>query len=153
MFLLGSEDAIGDALACAHAHLQPGGVVVVDVASVGPDERAALADYPEGDLPDLELMTDADDRVVRRTHSVMPRTYNEENNRYLSIAYRYLDASGTVLFERNEEVVLLTPRELLTLFERKGYEITDTFGWYDGRAYSEGERRLIVLARKREQPR
>jgi len=48
------------------------------------------------------------------------------------------------------DIVHLTLRELLKLLEQSGYEIIRKFGWYDRRTYSEGDRKLIVLARRRE---
>jgi hypothetical protein len=46
-------------------------------------------------------------------------------------------------------MILLTPEELSLLLEEQGYEILDTFGWYDMRPFSEGERKLLLVAHKK----
>ncbi len=156
LFLLGSEDAIGEALAGARRCLAPGAMLVVDAAAIDCETRAALAKYPKGDLPDLDLSEGSSGGQVRRTHSIGPRSDDRydakaaEAPTRFSITYKYFDASDSVCFERSEDVVLPTPRELRHLMKEHGYDIAEEFGWYDRRSFSEGDRKLIVLARKKE---
>ncbi len=156
LFLLGSEDSIAEALECVRAHLAPGGRLIIDAAAIDAEARAALAEYPAGDFPDLDLSDGTGDHLLHRTHSIKARKGDEhgmepssETNRF-SIKYKYFDDSGGLRGERREDVVLLTPEELLHLLCDSGYEIEDTFGWYDRRTFSEGDRKMIVLARKKE---
>jgi len=122
---------------------------------------ASILDLEQGpDDADVAFFTDmaqrTGDHLLHRTHSIKAHKGDEhgmepsgETNRF-SIEYKYFDDSGDLRGERREDVVLLTPEELLHLLCDSGYEIEDTFGWYDRRTFSEGDRKMIVLARKKE---
>ena len=151
LFLLGSESGVAEALKNVGSHLEPGGMLIVDAAAIDSETRAALARYPKGDLPDLDLLECSGDYPVRRTHSIEPQNRDgREDPKRFAITYKYFDTSDGLCFERQEDIVLLTPQELIILMERLGYEIVEMFGWYDRREYKDGERKLIVFARRKE---
>ena len=147
LFLLGSESGVAEALKNIGSHLEPGGMLIVDTAAIDSETRAALARYPKGDLPDLDLLECSGDYPVRRTHSIEP---HREDPKRFAITYKYFDTSDILYFERQEDIILLTPQELTRLMEHLGYEIVEMFGWYDRREYKDGERKLIVVARGKE---
>jgi SAM-dependent methyltransferase len=137
LLLLGSEKAIGEALACIRWHLAPGGKILVDDGGT----RAALMKYPREHVPDLAFTEKVWDDSLRRTHSVEPLA----DANAVSVRYRYLD-SGGLRAERREDLVLLLPEELLRLMGEQGYEVLQTFGWYDRRRFCSTERKLLVVA-------
>jgi SAM-dependent methyltransferase len=151
LFLLGSEEAVADALSCARSHLVPGGHIIIDAAAVTDEERAALARYPQGDIPDFDIIDERTGSRYRRTHSIAsPITQAAADGHRIRITYRYMDAAGTLCAKRSEDAVLLTPDELLHLLRRQGYDIVDTFGWYDRSSFSIDKRKLIAIARSTE---
>jgi SAM-dependent methyltransferase len=151
LFLLGSEGNIAEGLKSIRSHLEPGGMLIIDVAAIDSETRAALKEYPDGDFPDLDLTECVDDHSIRRTHSIESNDKDgREDPRCVTIRYKYFDGSDNLCFERAEDIVLLSPPELVSLVERMGFEIRELFGWYDRRVYSGGERKLIVLARRKE---
>ena len=142
LLLLGSEKAIGEALACIRSHLAPGGKILIDVAAIDGGTRAALMKYPGEHVPDLAFTEKVRDDSLRRTHSVEPLA----DANAVSVRYRYLDSSGGLRAERREDLVLLLPEELLRLMGEQGYEVLQMFGWYDRRRFRPTERKLIVVA-------
>jgi len=143
LLLVGSERSIGEALDCAGSHLLPDGRIIIDVAATDTEARRALMSYPGGDIPDLTLDDASGKRVLKRTHRVEP--HGSSGDHAVSITYKYFDG-GDFRTERREDLVLVTPDELLGLLVRHGYEPTETFGWYNRRPFSQDARKLIIVA-------
>ncbi|GAB4337067.1 MAG: class I SAM-dependent methyltransferase [Candidatus Abyssubacteria bacterium] len=140
LLLLSSEDAIRHALECVSTHMSSEGRLVVDVAALDEQSRAAFSTYPAGEVSDIES----------RTHRVRVSGEEHLGPRTLSITYRYSDSSRALCGERTEELLLLTPVELLGLLESRGFEAVERYGWYDRRPFAETGRKLLVVARRRE---
>ena len=156
LFLLGTEGTIGKALASARRCLAPDGILVFDTAAIDNETRTALANYPKGDLPDLELSEGAGGGQIQRTHSIAPRGDEQKDaeardrSTRFSITYKYFDAHNSICYERKEDIILPDPRDLRRLLREHGYQIEKEFGWYDRRPFSDGDRKMIMLARKKE---
>ncbi len=140
LLLLSSEGAIRQALECVGAHMGADSGFMVDVAALDEASRAALCEYPEGEVADIDS----------RSHRVRVSDEGSLGGRTLSITYTYSDSSRALCAERTEGVLLLTPPELLSLLESRGFEAAEKYGWYDCRPFAESERKLLVVARRRE---
>ncbi len=154
LLLLASESAIAEALACVGSHLEPGGIIVIDVAAIDEEMRAALMRYPGETIPDLVFSGESDEHPLMRAHSVKPGSAEARGVGTtpraggISIRYEYFDDRGGLRAQRREDLVLLTPAELLRLLNEQGFEVVEKFGWYDRRPFSESERKLLVAARR-----
>lgn len=156
LFLLESKAAIAESLNRAHKHLLPGGSLIIDVDAISAETRMALVKYPLEDVHDIVITAGSGNSPLRRTHSIKPIGSNPRDtdatlptNRF-SVSYKYLDEWGHIRATRHENVILLTPEELLRLLREQGFEVTEKFGGYDRRPFTETDHKLIIVARKRE---
>jgi SAM-dependent methyltransferase len=156
LFLLESEQAIIEALACVHSHLMPGGRFLIDVDAISSEMRVALTQYPPADVPDIVIAADKSGGLLQRTHGVralrseLQDSKGDSPRNGFSVSYKYSDKQGAVRAMRHENVILLTPEELLQLLRRQGFGIVESFGWYDRRPFAGTESKLIVIAQRKE---
>lgn len=146
ILLAASQQALEETLACIRSHLEYGGKLALDVAAMDMDTVAALVEYPDVEAPDLEFSSVKAERSFQRTHTV--KILGAPNQ--VSVRYKYYDENGVLCSERREDVILLTPDELLKTLNEEGYEIVDTFGWYDRRPFSPGARKLLVIVQNKD---
>ncbi|RJP66353.1 MAG: class I SAM-dependent methyltransferase [Candidatus Abyssobacteria bacterium SURF_17] len=155
LLLAGSERAVGETLACIALHVRAGGSVIIDIAAIDEDVRRSLSRYPTGLISDLTFSDNSNGERVKRIHKMT--VHGGENGGIqdgrspirLSIEYRYLNSREELQGRRREDVVLVRPNEMFELLAEHDFEVADTYGWYDCRPFSEAERKLLVVARKR----
>jgi hypothetical protein len=151
LLLLESKDAIAETIGCVRAHLAPAGIFLIDVDAISPETRAALARYPLENVPDIVVAAGAGRSPLQRMHSIVPSDPASQSceNRF-SVSYKYVDNAGGLQATRNEDVILLTPDELVRLVREQGFAIAEKCGWYDRRPFTGAEQKLIIFARKQE---
>jgi len=149
LLLSGDESAVEKTLLRTAEHLQSGGVLVLDVAAIDEEIISALARYPAEEAPDVTFELAGGRQLVRKHRIELLPAQSSGGVKKVAVTYIYYD--GAVVFgKRKEELVLLSPERLLSLIERSGLSVCDTFGWYDHRPYTENERKLLLVAEKRE---
>jgi SAM-dependent methyltransferase len=146
LLLMGSERAVKEALICTAEHLQHGGLLLIDVASIDENIVRGLSQYAIGDIPDMLLQT-PDARKLQRTHTLSLQPSGTGSGT-LEVKYSYFTDNGIMCDQRQETLALIRPPKLLALVEQAGFSIPKTYGWYDRRPYTEAERKLIVIAER-----
>ena len=126
-------------LACARDHLRPGGRLVIDAFSPGPEDL--LPDAEE--LTYLERHPETGARVTRRREY----TYDTESSAAISqITYRLLyDNQTTEIFALSYQLYLSSVRTLTLLLDHAGFRVLETFGDYLGHEYRRPEDNLILV--------
>jgi len=142
--------SVDDALAFlrnAREHLEPGGLLGIEVSAFSPEE---LVDPPGG--PRLqhdftrELPEVPDGRLERFSFS----RYDAATQLFsMRLFYELYDASGELEKRRAHDLTIrVAGRDELGLMLRlAGFEVEDVYGGFEGEPFSAGSDQLIVLAR------
>ncbi len=149
LLLMGDEDSIEEALSCTSRHLRRGGLFIIDVAAIDEQMIAALSSYPAGEKHDATFAL-GDGRKLQRTHSLKVFSAGPQWAKKVSVTYSYTNGSGNPCGQRKEELALIGPEKMLSMVRSSGLDICETFGWYDFRPFSENERKLLIVAKRRE---
>jgi SAM-dependent methyltransferase len=126
-------------LACIEDHLRPGGRLVIDAFSPGPEDL--LPDAEE--LTYLERHPETGARVTRRREY----TYDSTLSAAIShLTYRLLyDNSHTDFFEFSYQLYLSSVSAITSLLNTAGFSVLETFGDYLGHEYRRPEDNLILI--------
>ncbi|RJP23555.1 MAG: class I SAM-dependent methyltransferase [Candidatus Abyssobacteria bacterium SURF_5] len=148
LLLSGSDDDLAETIACAATHLLDNGIAVFDVDSIDDDMEAALQEYSIAAVPDA-VFTAPDGRILQRTHrlKLVPSQCGAVR---VAVSYEYFTADGRKYAERSEKLAFIRPDKLLSLVKNSGLNIIETYGWYDRRPFNRNERKLLIVAGKRE---
>ncbi len=143
--LLYSEDALAF-LRNAHEHLEPGGLLGIEVSAFSPDEldddsggsnlhHDFTRNLPNGGWLDRFSVTSYD----RVTQIMQMRLF-----------YELHEASGVLESQRAHDLkIRITGRtELESMLQLAGFEVESVYGGFDGEAFESDSDHLIVLARK-----
>ena len=139
--------SVDDALAFLHNardHLEPGGLLGIEVSAFSPEE---LAQEPGGpalrhdftrDLPDGELNRFSISRYDAATQLLSMR-----------LLYEMHGGDGVLREKRAHDLVIrVTGRDELELMLRlAGFEVEAVYGGFEGEAFESGSEHLILLAR------
>ncbi len=140
--------SVDDALAFLHnarEHLQPGGLLGIEVSAFSPEE---LCDPPGGpqlchdftrELPDGKLDRFSFSRYDAASQLLTMRLF-----------YELYEASGELRSRRAHDLtVRVTGRDELGLMLRlAGFEVEAVYGGFEGEPFASGSDHLIVLARR-----
>ncbi len=142
--LLSVEDALAF-LRNARGHLEPGGLLGVEVSVLSPEE---LADPPGGPSLRHDLTRDLPDGGSLDRFSLTrydPATQLME----MRLFYDLHDASGeTVAHRAHDLAIRLVGRpELELMLRHTGFEVEAVHGGFDGEPFAAGSDHLVVLAR------
>lgn len=142
--------AVNDQLAClrcVHAHLVPGGKLILDLFQVDPRRIAHNPAFKEEseDFSDVEL---PDGRKLRRTHRVVAFHRAEQYND-IEMIYYVTHPDG-----RTERSVQAFPfryffrYEVEHLLARCGFEVVELFGGFDKSPFADDSPEMIFVAER-----
>jgi SAM-dependent methyltransferase len=142
--LLGVDDALAF-LRNAHEHLEPGGLLGIEVSSFSPEELAEGPGGPEmrhdftRELPDGRL----DRFSVSRYDAASQRLR-------MRLFYELYGAAGDLKDRRAQDLTIriLGRAELELMLRLAGFEVEAIYGGFEGEPFTAESDRLIVLARR-----
>jgi SAM-dependent methyltransferase len=142
--LLNVDDALG-LLRNAREHLEPGGLLGIEVSAFSPEELAEEPGGPElrhdftRELPDGRLDRFSVSRYDAASQLLRMRLF-----------YELYDASGELRDRRTHDLTIrVTGRDELELMLRlAGFGVEAVYGGFDGEPFAAGSDHLIVLARR-----
>ena len=141
--LLSVEDAL-DFLRNAREHLEPGGMLGIEVSAFSPEE---LADPPGGPRLQHDFSRDLLDGRLER----FSLSRYDAGSRLLAMRlfYELYGASGALEERRSHDLTIrVTGRDELGLMIRlAGFEVEAIYGGFDGEPFTAGSDHLILLAR------
>ena len=128
-----------------HAHLVPGGLLVLDLFNPHPD----LLDDADGRVVhDFTRPGPADGALSTRFHSQRV----DPARQILEITFFYDEQGADGLLRRTTapfELYYFTRREIELLLETCGFAIENVYGNYELESYWAGSAKLLVVARRR----
>jgi hypothetical protein len=142
--LLSVEDALAF-LRNAREHLEPGGLLGIEVSAFSPEELVDPTDSPEPQH-DLSRKLLPDGRLDRFSVS----RYDAVSQLLaMRLFYELYGASGTLKERRSHDLTIrVTGRDELGLMIRlAGFEVEAIYGGFDGEPFTAGNDHLILLAR------
>ena len=142
--LLGPDDALAF-LRNARGHLEPGGLLGVEVSAFSPEE---LAEAPGGPSLRHDLARDLPDGGHLDRFS-LSRYDAATQLMEMRLFYDFYDASGAQKGRRAHDLaVRITNRdELLLMLRLAGFETEAVYGGFDAEPFTSGSDHLVVLAR------
>ena len=137
--LLDPEREAAACLECAHAHLKPGGKLVIDAFAPGPDDF----------LPDVEELTYLERHPETGALVTRRRQYEFDSTNDVAISHitYTLESDSKIIEKYNFRYYLhLYSREQLSTFmNNHGFTVIETFGDYLGNPYTRPEDNLILV--------
>lgn len=143
--LTNQDDALAF-LANAARHLEPGGLLGVEVSAFRPEELAAP---PGGPAVQHDLTRDLPDGGELQRFSVS--SYDAaEQLLSMKLFYEMYDPDGVMRERRSGELTIRpTTRDELTLMLRHtGFTVEEVYGGFDGEPFTADSEHLIALARR-----
>ena len=143
--LLSVDDALAF-LRNAREHLEPGGLLGIEVSAFSPEE---LAEDPDGPSLRHDLARDLPDSG-RLDRFSLSRYDAATHLMEMRLFYEVSDASGAQKSSRAHDLTIrLTNRdELLLMLRLAGFDVEAVYGGFDAEPFAAGSDHLIVLARK-----
>jgi SAM-dependent methyltransferase len=142
--LLTPEDALAF-LGNAREHLQPGGLLGIEISAFSPEELAGLPELRH------DLTRELPDGGVLERFSVS--RYDAATQLLTMRLFYELYGEGGVLREKRAhelEIRVYTRGELELLLRLSGFEVESVYGGFDGEPFDSGSDHLIALARRGE---
>jgi SAM-dependent methyltransferase len=142
--LLSVEDALGF-LRNAREHLEPGGLLGIEVSAFSPEE---LAEVPGG--PELRHDLTRKTRRVRLDRFSVSRYDPALQLLKMRLFYELYGASGALEERRAHDLVIrvVGRGELELLLRLAGFEVEAVYGGFEGEPFAAESDHLIALARK-----
>jgi SAM-dependent methyltransferase len=142
--LLSVEDALGF-LRNAREHLEPGGLLGIEVSAFSPEE---LAEVPGG--PELRHDLTRETRRVRLDRFSVSRYDPALQLLKMRLFYELYGASGALEERRAHDLTIriVGSGELELLLRLAGFEVETVYGGFDGEPFTAESDHLIALARK-----
>jgi SAM-dependent methyltransferase len=143
--LLGVDDALGF-LRNAQEHLEPGGLLGIEVSAFSPEELAEEPGGPElhhdftRELPDGRLNRYSVSRYDAASQLLSMRLF-----------YELYGASGELRDRRAHDLAIRVRgrAELESMLRLAGFEVEAVYGGFEGEPFAAGSDHLVVLARNR----